>query len=326
MTTTKGGAPDRATLLAFAGVVVFGGLNGIAVKTSVRELDPFWSAGTRFFAAGLLLAVLALLTRRPVPRGRSLAGGAVYGIVAFAGSFGFVYRALLEVPAGTAILFLALVPLLTFGLAILHGQERFKIQGLLGALIALGGVAIVVADQLAADVPLVPMLFMVAGALFVAEGGVILKWVPRSDPFATNAVAMLAGGAVLLSLSALSGERWVLPGRVETWLSMGYVVFFGSIAMFGLYLFALRRWTASAVSYVTLLMPLVTVPVAALLIAEPVSPLFVLGGAVALGGVWVGAFLRIRPGRSSATSLAECLPIDACADAGPPARSARAAS
>lgn len=306
--------PDRATLLAFIGVVLFGGLNAIAVKASVAELAPFWSAGLRFVGAGVLLVGIVALTRRSFPRGRSLSGAVLYGVVGFAASFGFVYPALREVPAGTAIVFLAMVPLLTFGLAILHGQEQFHVQGLLGALIALGGVAIVVADQLTAAVPIVSMLFMFAGTLFIAESGIILKWVPRSDPFATNAVAMLAGAAVLLALSGLTGETWALPVQSSTLLAVGYLVVLGSIVMFGLYLFALRRWTASAMSYVTLLMPLVTVPLAAVLIAERVSPLFVAGAVVAVVGVYVGA-LRIRPRRTSATSLPECLPIDACAEA-----------
>ncbi|MGH2455312.1 MAG: DMT family transporter [Candidatus Limnocylindria bacterium] len=309
--------PDGATSLAFLGVVLIGGLNAIAVKQSVQELDPFWSAGLRFVVAALLFTGLVVATRRPFPRGRSFGGGLLYGLVAFAGSFGFVYPALRDVPASTAILFLALVPLLTFGLAVLHGQERFHVQGLVGALIALAGVGVVVADQLNANVPLGAMLMMLAGTVFVAEGGVILKWVPRSDPFATNAVAMLGGGMVLLAVSLAGGEAWLVPNQSATWLSMAYLVLLGSVALFGLYLFALRRWTASAVSYVTLLMPLVTVPVASALISEQVSGSFAVGGGLALIGVYVGAFLRIRPRRSSATSLAECLPIDAC---GPPAQ------
>jgi hypothetical protein len=59
--------------------------------------------------------------------------------------------------------------------------------------------------------------------------------------------------------------------------------------------------------------PLVTVPLAAALITEQVSLWFLVGGAIALAGVYVGAFLNIRPRRSSATSAPECLPIDACA-------------
>jgi drug/metabolite transporter (DMT)-like permease len=304
--------PDRATIAAFVGVVILGGLNAIAVKQSVRELDPFWSAGLRFLAAGVILAGFMAVTGRAVPRGRSFGGAAIYGLIGFAGSFGFAYPALREVPAGTAILFLSLVPLMTLGFAVAHGQERFRIQGLAGALLAVAGVAVVVADQLSADVPLVPMLMMLAAAAFIAEGAVILKWVPRADPFATNAVAMLAGGIALAVLSLIGGETFAIPGQVETWLATGYLVLFGSIALFGLYLFALRRWTASAVSYTTLLMPLVTIPVAAVLLSETVSTSFVAGGAIALAGVYVGAFLRFGPRQVVPPASAECLPIDNC--------------
>jgi drug/metabolite transporter (DMT)-like permease len=308
--------PDQTTLLAFIGVVLLGSFNAIAVKESIHELAPFWSAGLRFVVAALLLFGLVVVTGRALPRGRSLLGALLYGLTAFAATFGFVYLALREVPAATAILFLALVPLQTFGLAILHGQERFHLQGLLGALIALAGVGVLVADQLNANIPLGSMLLMLAGTLFLAESSVILKWVPRSDPFSTNGVAMLAGGLVLLVASLATGETWLVPRQAATWLAIGYLILPGSVVMFGLYLFALRRWTASAVSYVTLLMPFVTVPAAAVLLSERVSASFAVGGALALVGVYVGAFLRVRPRRSSATSLAECLPIDAC---GPPA-------
>jgi drug/metabolite transporter (DMT)-like permease len=91
-------------------------------------------------------------------------------------------------------------------------------------------------------------------------------------------------------------------------------VLFGSVVMFALFVFTLQRWTASAVSYVTLLMPLVTVALAAVLTQERITPSFVLGGAVILAGVYVGAFLKGRPARSSST-LPECLAIDTSTEA-----------
>lgn len=309
--------PDGLTLLAFAGVVLFGGGNAIAVKQSVVELAPLWSAGLRFAVAGLLLVAIVLATRRPFPRGRSFTGALLYGAVAFSASFALIYPALRTVPAGTAMVLIALVPLMTFGLAILHGQERFHAQGLLGALIALGGVAVIVADQLSADVTPLSLALILVGVAFIAEGGVLLKWVPRSDPFATNAVAMLTGAAILLPVSLASGEAWTMPSEPATWAALGYLVVLGSIVLFGLYLFALRRWTASGVSYATLLMPLVTLPLAAILIAEAISPWLVVGGVIALAGVYVGAFLRPWPRRSSATGLPECLPIEADAQPEP---------
>ena len=300
------------TLLAFLGVILFGGVNSIGVRQTVLELAPFWGAALRFLGAGLLLAALVLVARRPWPRGRSFSGAMLYGAVGFAGSFGFVYPALRHMPASTAQVLIALTPLFTFAFAIAHRQERFRLQGLIGALIAFVGVGVVFLDQLKADVPAASLVLTLLGAACIAESGVIVKWIPRSDPLATNAVAMLTGGAILMALSLVTGEAMVLPTLRSTWLAIGYLIVFGSVVMFGLYLFALRRWTASAVSYTTLLLPFITVSVATALTGERVTPSLIAGGAVVLIGVYIGSFLRIRSSRSSASSLPECLPVDAC--------------
>jgi len=167
-------------------------------------------------------------------------------------------------------------------------------------------------------------VLVVLGTVCIAETGVIMKWIPRSDPFGTNAVAMLTGGALLLIASLVAAEQWAVPADAATWAAVGYLVLLGSVAMFALYVFALARWTASAVSYVTLLMPLVTVAVAAVVTAERVSTALLAGGAIVLVGVDVGALLRM-PRRTSASSLPECLPIDACAEALPTAEPPKAA-
>jgi drug/metabolite transporter (DMT)-like permease len=293
-------------------VVLFGGANAIGVRQTVLELAPFWGATIRFAVAGLVMLAIAAATRRKLPRGRSLSGAVLYGAVGFAASYGFAYTGLRETPAGTAQVLIALTPLMTFGLAILQGQEKFRIQGLVGAMIALAGVAFVFADQVSANVPVGSLVLILLGTVCIAETGVIVKWIPRSDPFATNAVAMLTGAGILAVLSLIAGEGWVLPTQTSTWVAIGYLVLFGSVVMFALYLFTLERWTASAVSYLTLLLPLVTVSLAAVLTKEPISPSVVLGGLIILAGVYIGAFLKIRPGRSSTSSLPECLPVDAC--------------
>jgi len=316
--------PDALTLGAFIGVAVLGGLNAIAVKASVAELDPFWSAGARFAVAALLLVAIVLMSGRALPRGASLRGAAAYGALGLAGAFGFVYPALREVPASTAMVFLSLVPLETFALAVLQGQERFRLQGLIGAIISVAGVAVVVWDRLGADVPLGPMLLILVGTVFVSESAILLKRIPRADPLGTNAVAMLVAGALLLAVSAVAGETWAIPTREATWLAMGYVIVLGSIGLFGLYLFALSRWTASAVSYTTLLMPLVTLPVAAILFAEPITVPFLVGSAIAMLGIYIGAFLTVRPRRSTVISAPECLPIEDCAPGPGAAQPARA--
>lgn len=299
---------DRRVLAAFLGTALLGGLNAIAVKVTVGELAPLWGASVRFIAAGAIMAGIVIVGRRGFPRGRSLTGAALYGLLGFTASYGLLYTALRDTPAGTAMVLIALTPLFTFVLAVLQRQERFRVQGLVGALVALAGVAVVFADQVSANVPVVSLTMVVLGAVAIAQSGVVLKGIPRSDPFGTNAVAMLVGGGLLLGASAVGAESWAAPARAETWGAAAYLVLLGSVAMFALFVFAVERWTASAVSYVTLLMPLVTVAGAALLTGERVTVGLLAGGAIVLAGVYVGAFVRIPARAAPAPSLPDCLP------------------
>jgi drug/metabolite transporter (DMT)-like permease len=310
-----GRGPDRPTLLAFAGVVLCGGLNAIAVRQTVQELDPLWGAAVRFIAAGLIFAGITIGRRRAWPGRRTILGAMAYGFVGFAGAFGLIYPALRHVQAGTASVVLALSPLATYALAVAQRQERFRVGGLIGGAVALLGIAIVFVDQLRGAVQLGPLALVALGMVCLSESGIIVKWIPRSDPFAINAVAMLTAGVALLVVSVLSGESQAIPTRTPTWLAVGYITVFGSVVMFGLYLFGVQRWTASAMSYSTLLLPFISVTVATLLTGEEFSIAFVIGGIVMLVGVYLGAFGRGRRGRSTATSLPECVPIADCAAA-----------
>lgn len=314
-------APDRLTIAAFLAVTILGGLNAIAVQQTVRELAPFWGAAMRFVVAGVLMIGIALVMRRSLPRGRSLTGAVLYGLFGFTAAYGLIYSGIRDVPAGTTMVLISMTPLFTFFLAIAHRQETFNMQGLVGAVVAVVGVGIVFVDQISADVPILSLLLIILGTAGIAESGVIVKGIPRADPFSTNGVAMLLGGALLLGLSLLSGEGQAVPAATETWLALAYLVILGSIALFALYVFALQRWTASAVSYVTLLMPIVTVGVAAVIGSEHITPPFLIGAAVILGGVYLGAFLPRRPNRSTAISVPECLPAADEPEAAAPASS-----
>jgi drug/metabolite transporter (DMT)-like permease len=120
---------------------------------------------------------------------------------------------------------------------------------------------------------------------------------PRADPIATNAVGMLTGAAMLLPLSLVVGEHWVLPMQDDTRLALAYLIVAGSLAVFWLFLYVLRRWDASVVSFEFLLIPLATIPFSALLTHELITPIMLLGGALILAGVYVGV---LAPSRSSA--------------------------
>jgi drug/metabolite transporter (DMT)-like permease len=286
--------PDRAVLAAFVVFVVLAGANAIGVRFALREMGPFWSASVRFAVAGLLLGGYMIATRRPVPRDDRLIGTVLFGVFGFGLAYTFLYQALKDAPAGTTMLMLAIVPLLTVLLAVAQGIERPRMLGLAGAGIAATGILVVSANQVSLDVPILALALLIAAAACQAEAGIVVKRFPPGDPVAANAVGMLVGAGMLAVVAIITGEAFLFPTRLETWVSMAYLIGPGSIAVFVLVLYVLARWTASATSYAFLLFPLVAIALGAALLNEPVQPSFLAGGAIVLVGVYVGAVYRPR--------------------------------
>jgi O-acetylserine/cysteine efflux transporter len=97
-----------------------------------------------------------------------------------------------------------------------------------------------------------------------------------------------------LALSLALGEPRIVPGDPLVQGSLLYLVLFGSIGLFLLYLFVLSRWTASATSYVLLLAPLATVVLEWAIMGETPSLMLLVGGALVVAGVYVGAIAGPR--------------------------------
>jgi len=139
----------------------------------------------------------------------------------------------------------------------------------------------------------VSVLALIAGSAISAEGNVILKiFSPKSDPMATNALTLSSGVIFLVIISFLIGESHNVPTLPATWVAIAYTVIPGSVVMFYLFIWILVRWSASATSYVIMLFPIVATIAGSLLRGEEITLTFILGGALVLVGVWIGALMR----------------------------------
>ena len=259
------------------------------MRFSNAELAPFWGAAIRFLPASVLLFLAMAVWRVPVPRGAALSGALLYGALNFGVSYAFLYYGLLAAPGGTASVMLATIPVWTFILALIHGLEAFRMRGLIGAVVATLGVAVVFVEQLGTSVPPANLLALLVGAVLAAESGVIAKMFPRTHPFSTNAVGMLVGAAILFAISRAIAEPWVFPERPETQIALVYLATAGAIGLFALFLFVLGRWTATASSYALVVMPLVAVAEGAAMRGESISALFLVGAVIVAIGVYIGA-------------------------------------
>jgi drug/metabolite transporter (DMT)-like permease len=287
---------ERVALAAFLVGSVLAGGNAVGVRFSNRELSPLWGAGFRFALAAALLAALMAVLRLAPPQGRALTGAVLYGALNFGAAFALAYYGFVKVHAGLGQTLLAVVPLVTLLLAVLQRQERLRVAGIVGSLLALIGIAVLSQAPLREAVPFRSILALLASALCFAQAAIVVRRFPSVHPVTMNAVAMGAAAVLLVAGSVLIGEPIELPERAATWAAIAYLVVVGSVLVFSLYVLVLRYWSASRTSYTFVLVPVVTVALSAWLDDEPVRLGLVIGGALVLIGVYVGA---LRQGERS---------------------------
>ncbi len=284
--------PANGPTLAFVALVVLVGTNLVAIRYTDTELAPLWNAGLRFALAAVAFAIIVGVRRPGRPDSRSTIDAVLYGVLAFALFFGFLYAGLVEASAGLGQTVLAVGPLITLFMAVGVGLERLRPLAVVGGIIALVGIALSFGVQHEDRVPIASVLSILAAATAFAAGGIVVKASRPIDPYVRNLVATTVGAVLLLFMSAAVGESWTLPATSATWLAFGYLVLPGTILVFSIFLYLLRTWTASRVSYQFVLAPIVAIALGVWLLDESLSAGVVIGAALVIAGVYVGAFLR----------------------------------
>jgi drug/metabolite transporter (DMT)-like permease len=284
----------RSTFAAFSLFVLLAGASLVAIRFSNRDLPPFFGAGLRLALGALVLLLLMLLTRKALPRGRALLGASLFGFFAFGLGNALAYWGLLHVQAGLGQALIGLTPLLTLFLASAQGIEPLRWSRLVGAVIAVSGIALVFNEQIAADVPLASLLAIVGSAVALSQAAVVAKRFSLGHPLASAAVGTATGAVMLLGISEVAGEAWSLPVTSTTWAALAYLVLSGTAATSVLNFYVLSRWSASRTSFQFVLLPFVTVAVGWWLLGEQLT------GALAVGAflVLLGAALGIHQGHA----------------------------
>lgn len=287
----------------FALAVTLGGSNFLAVRVSNRELDPFWGAGLRFSLAAALFLIIALSLKLPFPRGRQLARTVVYGLLGISVFYALAYWALVRVTAGVATVVLAMVPLVTLLLAAAQGQERINRRAIGGSVLAIVGIAWMVLGPQRVTVSIPAIIALLVATVCVSQSVIIGKSISANHPAVTNAIALAVGAVTLLLLSMVAGETRSMPQTTEVRWSLAYLVVLGSAGLFAVILLVVRRWSASATSYMFVLFPLVTMLLGAWLLDEEITAQGIVGGALVMVGAWFGALSPGAQGRSAEAAL-----------------------
>jgi drug/metabolite transporter (DMT)-like permease len=286
--------PDRKVLAAFFFFILFGGGAAVAIRISYKEMAPFWLSASRFALGAISFWIIVLYRRIKLPRGRSLIGALIFGILIIGLSYIFKSWGLVATQAGVYQILMTLVPLLTLFLSAFHGVEAITMRGIIGAILALAGIGVIFGGASPGEISLPHIAAIILAAIFMAEGGVLIKKFPSNPPIVTNAIGMTVGAIILGITSLINGEEWKIPVQLETWIAFLYLVLFVTLLAFMLYLFILNKWTASGASYGFVMFPLVTIFAAEVFTGESITPNLIVGASLVLVGVLFGAILSSK--------------------------------
>ncbi|HEX9435699.1 MAG TPA: DMT family transporter [Candidatus Limnocylindria bacterium] len=279
-------------VIAYAAIALSWGGTWVVAKVAVGEVPPIELSAIRFAIVAAVLLVACAVLRIPLGT-RHLGAVIVAGLVGILGYNALVFVALVTAPASDGALIVpTMVPVLTALAAIAIGERLtpLKIAGF--AVSSVGASLVIVGaqgiggtfsvDRLVAD------LMTLGGAFCWAVYGVAGRIAMRGrSPTALVALTALVGAAALFPLGFIfeRGYRDVPTWPVSAWLSIGYLVAFGTIVGFVLFYWAVRRFGAGIGAMSSYMVPVAALLLAFVFLAERPQPLQLLGGAVILAGV-----------------------------------------
>src|SRR6266702_5141719 len=151
----------------------------LAIKIGLRDLPPISFVAIRFVIAIIVLIAVSVGRVRLLPlRRNDYAVLAITGILMFAVNYTLLFWAELHVSSGLAAVLQASIPI--FGMIFAHWMlpdEPLRLQKLAGAIVALGGVAVICARLLGFNGPLAFWggVGVVVGAASAAFANVLVK-------------------------------------------------------------------------------------------------------------------------------------------------------
>jgi drug/metabolite transporter (DMT)-like permease len=275
------------------GLMIVWGSTFVVTKAAVGEIPPFTLAALRFGIATLTFVPIVIARGgfarlpRPLPVGPLLLM-ALTGIAVFTAGFNL---ALMYGSAVQGSLIFAFVPAAVAIAAILALKERVSRRRVMGILLSVGGVALVAAGGEADTTspnPLLGAICMLGAVIAWAVYTVIAKRLADADQIVVTACISGLGTLILAPLAAMElFQRPLAMPSVQAWVGVIYLSVIASALAYLLYNLALRVLDASLVGALSNLDPIVGVITSVLFLGESLGGQQVVGGLIALVGMWL---------------------------------------
>ena len=278
-------------------VALLWGFSFLSIKVSVAEVPPMTMAAARFIVACAVLPLLARLVKddmrialRDVPM---LVLSGLLGVTLY---FYFENNGVALLSASEASLIIGTIPVVTMIAERIFIGTRLGARAYVGAFLSFAGVALIVARSGSSESSSLGYLYMVGAALVwvaytFSTRGVSARYGRISVTFWQCLFGLLG----CLPLALLERRAWRVPSTTVV-LNILYLGLFCSAAGYWLYISAMDHLGVGRASVFINLIPVVAVVGGFLILGDRLGSLQIVGGAVAVAGV----YLATIPGRPQA--------------------------
>jgi drug/metabolite transporter (DMT)-like permease len=305
--SSEGRSPGRPVIASLIGlIVVIWAVNFIAAKIGLRYFPPLTMASFRVCGAGVVMVPFYFCLRRlrffaeaAAARKRGFTSQDAWTFL-YLGFFGvsvnqFCFTLGLHYTSVShSAILVGMGPIYTLILAVLLRLESATWHKAVGMAIAFTGIAVLASEHgISTHSPsLLGDVITMTGSLGFAMYAVLGKRVAHDyDALTMTAYNHFAGALVVLPLASRQAWRLVANGEWQSvpwqaWAAVFYMGLFGSAVAYVFYYWLLRYLEASQLSAFTYLLPVLASILGILALGEKGSWTQILGGGLALGGVY----------------------------------------
>lgn len=270
------------------------GTTFLAIKVGIDAgASPFFSAGIRFFLAGVILFLIMVWKRKASVSILFCKEMFLTGLGLTFGVFAPLYWAEQYLSSGIAAVLSATAPLMILLLQTSISRQKLSFTSWAGCLVGFAGVILLILPVITITFSMFWMFGCIAvlfGQFFYSAGTVysrhVIKRFQDTSPITLNAAQMMYGGGMLLVLSLfteqVSMESMLTPSAL---ISLLYLIIVGSMMGHTIFYWLVAKSNPVFPSTWLYISPLIALNVGFFLYNEPLSFLSLVGGITIIVGI-----------------------------------------
>ena len=278
-------------ILALCWISFFWGTTWIASKEGVKYMPALQLAAIRQFLGSIIYLSYFLFKKTTWPRGKQWKTIIILSILNFVLSNSLSTWGVKYISSGLGAIIGALVPLWVVIISLFRGEKLVKLA-IVGLVVGFAGVCVIfyehLSDFLIFDFRFGIIISIISTLTWAFATLYTKKKAASFNPYFSLGIQMFISSIFLFAYLGATGSAVSLSTiPIISWVSIGYLVIFGSVLTFIAYIYALQHLPAEINSIYAYINPIIAVLLGAYIFGEPLSLAIAVGGIITLFGLYL---------------------------------------